>query len=51
MPGRMTGDLTGDLPVDGPVRLEEPEHLREIEPPEGTQRLRGIAHEASLWAT
>ena len=48
--GHPAGDLAGDLPVDRPVRLEESEHLAEIEPPEGTQRLRGIAHAASLWA-
>ena len=35
--GHPAGDLAGDLPVDGPVRLEEPEHLAEIEPPEGTK--------------
>ena len=48
--GHPVRHLAGDLPVDGPVGLEEAQHLTEIEPPEGTQRLRGIAHAASLWA-
>ena len=47
--GHPAGDLAGHLPVDRPVRLQKAEHLAEIEPPEGTHRLRGIAHAASLW--